>query len=493
MNEYEIPDDAYEALYGEDFEASKERYPLPAVVRDWVKEGSKYSKNNEFALTMLYFVALGQILKDFVRIPVDANVLDSRIHFTWFQTQRTGKTAAWKFIKKATDNAFHLINATEYLTEMNGPYNIETRHNGYFDTFSVHEYTDAALIGTIRQNKKYNPPEDEDELENYTEEPYIKSIGGLEGSGLAHFDEFESSGLFKPTSHKENILMYFQTFMNGLDSEAYVIRKKLAEFEYVLECDCQRSMYATTYVPQNFIDVIANSGVLQRSFTFVREVPDEIRRKNSIELISKIGIKTEDTMQVQKFAIHLAKTFDMAQTRWNACGQNAEQVIEIPSAVRDVITQYYIWMQNDVEMLRPKVKRIAESFIQNLINYQTMLSALIAIANGRFRMTHNDAHCAGRLVRHSYSALTEWLNQAIRRERESVVQSAQPDVFIKAYEDSQKDKEGWVHKTRLLQKVMEVGKIARAQAYNRFNKVESMFEMDKIGNATYLKLKEEAS
>lgn len=42
-----------------------------------------------------------------------------------------------------------------------------------------------------------------------------------------------------------------------------------------MECMCQRSVWATTYIPKHLKSVIAEKGVLQRMLVYVREVPEE--------------------------------------------------------------------------------------------------------------------------------------------------------------------------------------------------------------------------
>ena len=46
--------------------------------------------------------------------------------------------------------------------------------------------------------------EQDDDGENV----YEGNPGVLEGNGLAHWDEFEYSGIFKQTQHKENSIVY---------------------------------------------------------------------------------------------------------------------------------------------------------------------------------------------------------------------------------------------------------------------------------------------
>tara|TARA_R100001198_G_C5163799_1_gene167755 strand:- start:238 stop:843 length:606 start_codon:yes stop_codon:yes gene_type:complete len=191
----------------------------------------------------------------------------------------------------------------------------------------------------------------------------------------------------------------------------------------------------------------------------------------------------------RSFEIIFQRVFE----RWEREGRNPHNVMTIPTEVSDVIRQYYKWMKNDSEGLRDEVKGIAESFIQNLLNYSTILSVLIAVSNQRFTVSVNDAHCAGRIIRHSYSALTEWLNKTLRVQRQSALQTARPDVFVQAYHEATKDNEGLVNRTEIVKKAMELGRLSRAQAYRNISKVEGdLFEDPvKIGQSTYLRLKEE--
>jgi hypothetical protein len=394
-------------------------------------------------------------------------------------------------MKKVLNGLFDQLNGDtqpiaiqEYMRERN------------MDIFGTLAYTDASLIGTIRRNplwREQDAQQAEENDEEYEIDEFRHIKGGLEGSGIAHFDEFEHSGIFNPTKNKQEILAYFQTFMNGLDSESYKITKRLADFEFEMVCDCRRSMYATTYVPKSFVEIIATTGVLQRAFIYIREVPDDIRRKIAEMYIDNIGVKIETMMQTDAFVHSLNQIFQRVFQKWEQEGRNPENVMVIPTEVQDVIRQYYYWMKNDSEGLRPEVKDIAESFIQNLLNYSTILSVLIAVSNSRFTVTTSDAHCAGLIIRHSYSALTEWLNKTLRVRHESTLQTAKPDVFVNSYNECAKDNEGWVNKSELVRRVMASGKLSRAQVYNRLKKVESeLFEEPmKIGRSVYLRLKEE--
>jgi len=465
-----------------EMEVVSEEYPLPDIVQDWVNEGSNFTTHNDFALTMLYFNILGQIVKDFISIPVKGNRIDSRVHFVWMQTARTGKTAAWKFVKKTLNETYEMLNALNL--SVTGDIDEDLSE---FSVFSLKEYTEASLIGTIRPNKSFDSTleEDDDNLK------FLKITGGLEGSGIAHWDEFESSGIFKTGKHKENILMYFQTFMNSLDSESYIISKRLADTELTIECDCQRSLYATTYVPENLVEVIINSGVLQRAFIFVREVPDEIAKEMRNTFIDNIGNPVEVKMPVTRFAKSLVQTYMKTKERWESVNRVKEDVIEISDATKDVIRLYYNRMDTYIRNTRPEVKRVSETFIMNLLLYQVSLSALIAISNRRFKIVPNDVHCAGRIVENAYKSLVEWLEQALRTQRrQSISDRTKPDYFRQAYMDIKND-DGWVHKTNLIEEAGKLAKMSKGQVYRIYKNVENQYEAKKIGKSVYLKMKEE--
>ena len=89
-----------------DIDIEKQDYELPKLVKDYVNVAKEYSIENEFPATISFFMILGQILKDFYTIPVKAQRIDPRVHFAWFQTARTGKTAIWKMLESICDMVF---------------------------------------------------------------------------------------------------------------------------------------------------------------------------------------------------------------------------------------------------------------------------------------------------------------------------------------------------------------------------------------------------
>jgi len=148
-------------------------------------------------------------------------------------------------------------------------------------------------------------------------------------------------------------------------------------------------------------------------------------------------------------------------------------------------------MNNYIKNTRPEVKRVTESFIMNYLINQIILSVLIAVSEKRFHLTVNDVHCAGRLVENSYRALVEWLEQALRVERQSIAKKSGISDFKQGYFDSPKDNDGWVNKRLFIQKVVSISKVSAKQVYIRFKKIDKFFDQKKIGKTAYIKLQEE--
>ena len=60
---------------------------LPKDALRWRDVVGEFSLYNEYPAVMSYYVTLGQMLKDMVRIPIGRLSLDPRIHYCWIQQQ----------------------------------------------------------------------------------------------------------------------------------------------------------------------------------------------------------------------------------------------------------------------------------------------------------------------------------------------------------------------------------------------------------------------
>ena len=270
--------------------------PPPKSVIEFINSACEVSNDNPIPASISYLSLIGQMCKDFIFIPKGRNTLDTRIHFCWIQTSGTGKSTLWNFVEPVSDKLFKLINAGNHPARigLNLINPIEDKYEGIprkFNIFSLTDYTDAVLVGTWTEEKEMQPSDENDPFS--PEIPTGKMIservaGRLEGSGLAHWDEFEYSGIFKQSLHQEKAIPYLNTLMNATSGKTWVIKKATASMkDKDMLCFCERSVIAMTYPPENLINVIATKGVLQRMLIYVKNVPK--RQQHEIKATCSSG------------------------------------------------------------------------------------------------------------------------------------------------------------------------------------------------------------
>lgn len=476
-----MTDDDYVEIYEERAAAFSES--LPAVVREFQKSALEVSHMNDVPAAVSFFVLLGQISKDFVRIPAGRNIEDSRVHFCWIQTSGTGKSTLWNFVGPVAKGVFKKIN--EKGQHPNMVWNEETRPQN-FDIFSLTDYSDATLIGGF--NKKIND-DGETELEHVP--------GHLEGAGLAHWDEFEYSGVFKQTQHNESSIVYLNTLMNTLAGESWVISKALRQFDNEVKyCFSQRSVMAMTYPPENLSDVIANKGVLQRMLLYVWDTPEHIQQSMRRKQIALAGTYEEVDQPVDKYVNALFKIYESLYDRFNDAGRNPLETIRFSEAYNDALMLEYENMEAYINNTNADVRKVAQNFTTRLMKILQKMSVLCSIAEApsikdksqRFIVNPRNVRQAGSVVRQCYSTLVDWLEQGLRVKRRSLAEKSMFPLFVKCYTDMEKDEDGFVSKKDLLSEVMREGKKSQPSVYNYFRKIQHKFKEDKKGRAVYVKL-----
>jgi hypothetical protein len=450
---------------------------LPSLVREWVTTFGQVSRHNEYAATLSYFCLLGQVLKDYVRIPFGYSVEDSRIHVCWIQTARSGKSVLNDFYTQITDKTFNYINAQPGV-------------NSEFDIFDVVDYTDAALIGTTERvpNPNYEPGGDEPkEIEQQV-------FGALEGSGLALFDEFESSGVFKRSTHKENVITYFQKLMNTLTTDGYKIKKKLAHGP-TITCDCQRSMFATTYPPEHLTEVIAEKGVLQRMFMYIRDVPQHVLNQMRRELIASIGQVRERATPANKFSKALLTIHNIVKERHDA-GISQNEIVSFSDGVTDSINLEYDNMIAYLSKVPSEAQKIVSLFETNSLIYITKFAVLCAITesidrvdNEKWIVFPRNVRQAAWIVRQGYMSQVAWLLAALRLRRVEVADKAGFEDYIAGFNACDKTDDGWVNKAQLRIECEQNHNIPQAKFYRAWSKIAHKFDEKKEGRTTLVKIK----
>ena len=474
----------------EDFdleESEKEaREALPFVVREFEKSALEVSHGNGMPASIAYYVLLLQVCKDFIRIPNGRNIEDSRIHFCWVQTSGTGKSTLWNFVGRVADKTFKQINERNIHPPFINRDNIPITRT--FNTFSVTDYTDSVLIG------KYVKEVNEDSDDGFE---WRRRAGILEGSGLAHWDEFEYSGVFKQSQHKEQSIVYLNTLMNSLAGESWIISKALDSMDgQTMECYCERSVIAMTYPPNNLNTIMAEKGVLQRMLLFVRDVPQYEQDAMRLEQIDKAGIVEEVNEPIDKFATSLVTIYELVKERYDEVGQDPLKTIQFGEDFRQALKLCYKTMNLELQNTRPDVAKICSNFTTRLMKILIKMAVLSAVASApsiknkeeRFHVSAKNVNQAFLLVRQCYKTLVMWLDQSLKAKRQSISENSLEPLFVSVYDKIKKDENGYVNKSLFLKEVRAKAKKSRAQIYRHYEIIRHKFDEVKEGRSSYIKL-----
>ena len=473
-----MTDEDFEMVEGGDVDVAGEKLPESVLV--WRDTFIEVSKKNSVPSILAYFNLLGSILKDDIVIPSGMNAEDTRIHVCWIQTARSGKSVLNDFYSQICEKTFEFINST---------------YNTDFNVFDIVDFTDAGLIGSNQEitNPNVNWREDGEQRKLM-----VPTKGALEGSGIALFDEFESSGVFTNKSHRESVVTIFQKFMNTLTTKGYIYKKKLGQGD-TIECDCQRSTWATTYVPEYLTETISTKGILQRMFFYIREVPQETLNEMRYSIINEIGTTIERNKPSLKFAKGMFLLLGLVKERREQVEGNKELVIEWGPGVKENIRSEYDNMQKYMAKVPENVRKIVGLFETNSLIYLTKLSVLCAVSetparadNEKWIVFPRNVRQAAWIVRQGYISLVSWMLQALKVERVSIAEDAGIGNYIEAYNYlKQVSSDEWVLKAALRVKLEKDYELSQPKFYRDWNKVRDIFETKKIGKNVYLKFKEE--
>ncbi len=462
----------------------------PKVVRDWIDSASSVSTMNEVPCAMAFMSLLSTICSDMVAVRFKRNVEDCRIHFCWIQTTGSGKSTLFNFLGPVTTELYTRINALENASK--------------YDVIDVKDFTTAALIGNAIEDGKFTQEdEEENPLHVAGTTKYRENVGILNGSGMLAFDEFENVGVFKSHNHKEGLVGHLNTMMNTLWGQNYIIKKKLTNGPYIM-CNSRRSIYATTYPPKNLQEVIADTGLLQRMVLYVRETTDMEKDRMMMNLIEAIGVEDDISLPIEKYSNALFKIYTTLKERNLELKQDnpelddteiALKMVTFKDEVRDLMKFEYYNMVEFLRGSREEVKETTDKFTARLFVNLTKMSVLMSICEApgitdkskRYVVSARNVRQGAKLIRQCYIALVSWLDVALRERRQSIVENAGINKWKEAFEETEKDNEGFVLKTDLIIKFMEITRQSRPTAFRKFKKVSELFDEKKVGKSPYVK------
>ena len=480
------------------------RVELPKDVLRWRDVVGQFSLHNEYPAVMSYFVTLGQMLKDSVRIPVGRLALEPRIHFCWIQTSRSGKTTMFDFLEPVWSKTFDLINAwptTQDQTPLTG-----VKH---FTLENPDSFTDQGLLGTMQidaPNKDFSRVDKraaEAAGEDYDiPETIDKTIyGSLYGSGIIAFDEFEHSGIFKESQHKQETVMLFQKFMNRLDSKSHLIKKRLTNFGRDLIVDSQRSLWATTLPPEGLERVILTKGVFQRMWLYVREIPESLRSQMEEDYLDMIGEIIEDdsgaaTYQ-EEFAEMLYSSYKWVQERLEKVDGDKRKVVVMTPDAKKAIKIVWSSMKQYMNNMDDNIYAAINTFFMNMINNICIAAALCAITERSPHITAKHINQGRKLTDESFDSIVGWFEEKLKKRPKRMSDKNNEKMFINAYNTTQPKTtidgtEGWVDKRLMIESFRKNEQCGRNKFYRHWESVKHLFsEVRKTKTFVKLKVKED--
>tara|TARA_R100001079_G_scaffold110280_2_gene85218 strand:+ start:1936 stop:3468 length:1533 start_codon:yes stop_codon:yes gene_type:complete len=471
---------------------------LPKDALRWRDVVGEFSLYNEYPAVMSYYVTLGQMLKDMVRIPIGRLSLDPRIHYCWIQTARSGKTTMFDFLSPVWKRTFSLIN--NHPTTTDEP-TLPLTGVKEFTLNNPDSFTDQALLGTMKIN---TPNPDYSRADARNDEDYdipelidMTIYGSLYGSGIIAFDEFEHSGIFKESQHKQETVMLFQKFMNRLDSDSHLIRKRLTEWGRDLVVDSQRSLWATTLPPEGLEKVILTKGVFQRMWLYVREVPESLKQKMEEDYIDMIGeiIEGEDgaAPYQEEFAEMLYNTYRWVEQRLEEENGDPRKVVMFSDDAQKRLKTVWKGMRKYMNNFDDNIYEALNTFLMNMINNICIAAGLCAVAERSKVITAKHINQGRQLTDESFDSITGWFTDKLKKRPKRLADKNNEKMYIAAYNSTSPKVKvngiaGWVDKRLMIETFRKQEQCGRNKFYRHWQSVSHLFEEVRTSK-TFVKLK----
>jgi len=496
-------------MYYESLEEGREytkTSKIPKVVEKYVTSAVEVSLNNEVPAMLSYYNLLGQICKDFVCIPSGRRRIDTRLQIIWLQTSGTGKTEMYNFFGPITKEVFKQLNESYpavFREDEVGDYSWQNVRTGTrFSVAEIKDTTDAGLIGSMGTEEQI-VIDDETGRERKVEVP-IQIYGELEGGGLLVYDEFADSGIFKQSQHQNKVVLYINTFMNTLWGQNWIITKRLLKGG-LMQCRSSRSMWATSYIPKTLTGAITETGAMQRSLIYIREVPISEQNYVRNKIADSYGVIEDADTPIMGFAGSFVKIYETLKQHYEETGEDPLRTITFGKGFNDAVKNETWKFQNFVQGSRPAVMEIANNFITRMQGMMVKLAVLSCIAESgttikkkenRFIVTERHVTQGAYITRQCYKSLVSWLDLALKADHKSIQDRAKVGEFKKAFNDLVKtpnartiDGDKWVNKTIMLAHVMKTARRGQAQVYRNYKQISENFDEKRVGRYGYVKLK----
>jgi len=152
-------------------------------------------------------------------------------------------------------------------------------------------------------------------------------------------------------------------------------------------------------------------------------------------------------------------------------------------------------MRQYISNCSPQIREIAQNFMTRMNVILMKLSVLCCVANSpqikdptkKYIVTPAHVRQAYILTQQCYSTLVEWLERSLKVQK-SVLVADKSIKFVDAYNEMDKNEQGYVSKPQLFKETQARG-LSRAQCFRDWKVIASRFEEDRDGRSILVRLK----
>ncbi len=325
-------------------------------VKKFVDMFLEHSYNNHLFAFLALHLILGRCTWQ-VRIPKKRLWLDGRISFWYLAPPSSGKSTPYDFIREI------LINVIE--------------GEGIHD---VDDTSDAVLIG-------------------YDDEDGNRVLGTLDKGGVVHWDE--AAMLLGTTQYAEKTKGFLQKSLNPIGSETNTCSRDFKNSPISINPYC--SLYLTSYIPDNIIEKVLGTGMLQRLLCLPKDLTTENRKRNAYIDIDFLGtLPTEEDLSIEYFI----EKFKSIHEKYN----NPDTKFDW-SEVKPFFKGKSDNILKISENSPHRVKKLMETFHPRYMDTMYIVSMQHCCIRDSHTINIDDIEYAYRIISSCYSALLAWLEE----------------------------------------------------------------------------------
>ena len=458
------------------------------VLKGYLEHFRQVSINNEIPGLLSFLFMQGQCALPYVRIPIGASNIDPRVSVFWIQDTRTGKSVAYEIIENTMKKAG--LQCVDYSTG-----------------------TDAALVGSFRQEDADSPP---------TVRP-----GVLAGRKGMNFDE--GSILLKPSKHSENTVLFLQSALNAAGTGRNVLTKHLADGTITIESLV--SLWITTFPPDGIKEYVLDKGIFQRVLLYWRDWTLDMKKNVAYQLADNVHSSPNFSMKyddIVQYFVDLDKRLKKRVCEINGIGivewDEHNPVVNANDQVTSVSEEQEQWTMNAIkkmftisadyrpalksaideyysliEAMDPKKQGVCASFIMGLQNYTNVIAHHMAMLEGTWVVTGIHVDMAKEILYDLYLNLIHWLESKVKVGTSAAETKKEEKAWREAFKrcevfdfDDHRGR-GWAKKKVLYEIFGSIQNLSSETSIReRFKRSEHMFDASRDGNRQYVRIKPSA-